>query len=74
MRTKDVNWFTLERFDSLGFLETEITHDGDYICPKCGKPAHYWEGTFEQDRMGNDVQGWSYDCFDCGITTGVEEI
>lgn len=71
--SKEVNWFTLEGFDSLGFLSTQLTADGDYICPKCGKPATYWEGTFDQDRMGNDIQGWSYDCFACGIGTGAEE-
>jgi len=72
-KVKEVNWFKLEPFDSLGFFPTEITYHGDYICPKCGKPATYWEGIIDQDRMGNDIRGWSYDCFPCGITTGAEE-
>lgn len=70
-----IEWFTLDdRFDSVGEFPLETTYEGGYVCPKCGKPAEYWEGTFDQDRMGNDIQGWSYDCFHCGIGTSVEEL
>lgn len=73
--TKSVNWFTMDDdFNSLGFLDTELTFEGDYICPKCGNPAQYWEGTVDQDRMGNDIQGYSYDCYDCKITTGTDSL
>jgi hypothetical protein len=68
-----VNWFTHETDDSLGFFPLETTHGGDYICPKCGKVAEYWEGIISQDRMGNDIRGWSYDCFPCKIGTMVHE-
>ncbi len=79
--TRKVNWFTMDDYpDSIGILDTEVKQgnwddadDFTYICPKCGKPSTYWEGTFDQDRMGNDIRGWSFDCFNCKITTGAEE-
>ena len=71
----EINWFTLDdNADSIGFYETEKTFNGDFICPKCGKVATYWEGMIDQDRMGNDIQGYSYDCWNCKITTGAREL
>jgi DNA-directed RNA polymerase subunit RPC12/RpoP len=72
MTTREVNWFTIDEFDSLGFFPLVKDSEESYICPRCGKPATYWEGVFDQDRQGNDIRGWSFDCFPCGITTGAE--
>lgn len=76
MTTKEINWFTMDdNFGSLGFLPTEIDGEsGDFICPKCGNPCTYWEGVVSQEFVtGNDIRGWSFDCFPCSITTGAEE-
>lgn len=68
---KLIEWFTLDdECKSVGSFETEANYHGDYYCPKCGKLATYWEGMIDQDRMGNDIEGCSYDCWDCHITTG----
>jgi len=73
MAQRDIEWFTLEEWESVGKFPLQTTPRGDYICPKCGKPAEYWEGAFEQDRMGNDIEGWSYDCYGCKISTEITE-
>ena len=73
MKKREICWFISEGDDSIGFFPLDVTSDGDYICPKCGKVASYWEGTISQDCMGSDIRGWSYDCMACGITTGAEE-
>lgn len=74
MTTREMNWFTQETDDSLGFFPLETTPAGDFICPKCGKVATYWEGIYDQDRIGNDIRGWSYDCVPRGICTAVHEL
>lgn len=76
---REMNWFTMgddygNGYESLGFFPLEQTADGDFICPKCGKPATYWEGQLNQDCMGSAIIGWSYDCWDCHIYTGAHEI
>ncbi len=73
MAVREMNWFTIDEFDSLGFFPLSKDSAGDYICPKCGKSATYWEGVIDQDRQGNDIRGWSYDCYPCGICSQVEE-
>lgn len=71
---QDVCWYTLsDDFERVGLFPIKTNEAGDYICPKCGKPATYWEGTVIQDIMGNDISGWSWDCHDCAIGTAVQE-
>lgn len=71
--TRMVEWFTMwttdKESESIGKFPLEQAADGDYICPKCGKPAEYDEGQIDQDRMGNDIYGWWFDCYQCGIGT-----
>lgn len=77
---REMNWFTMgdlnsgEGMDSLGFFPLETTPDGDFICPQCGKVTTYWEGQIGEDRMGNAITGWSFDCWNCHICTGVHEL
>lgn len=70
-------WFTLwsaettdvETVEKVGDFPLEKTATGDYICPKCGKPTEYVEAQIDQDFMGNDIYGWWFDCYQCGIGT-----
>lgn len=70
---REMNWYTLAGYDSVGTFPLETTSDGDYLCPKCGAVCTYWEGSIGQDRMGNDVQAWSFDCYSCHISSEINE-
>lgn len=41
-------------------------------CPLCGKKTEYWEVQIDQDIQGNDIYGWNWCCWDCGISTPLE--
>lgn len=41
-------------------------------CPRCGKASEYWEGTVEQDFMGNDIDACNWTCYHCKIGTELE--
>lgn len=69
---RDIDWYSLETDEPLDTLPTEISYDGDVICPKCQKRCTYWEGQIGQDEMGNDLDGWAFYCFPCGICTDWE--
>jgi hypothetical protein len=72
-RKREIHWVDLAEGESVGVFPLEETASGDYICPKCGQTTHYWEGQIDQDRMGNDIDGWSFDCWTCGIGSEVIE-
>jgi hypothetical protein len=71
-----VEWFSMnEPYDSIGFCDYETTDDLEaYLCPLCARRTEYWEGTIDQDEMGNDIRGYSYDCYECGVHSAVEEL
>lgn len=79
---KTVEWFKLwepgetdiESPYKVGEYPLIVTTNGDYICPQCGQPADYVEGQIDQDFQGNDIGGWWYDCYKCGIGTEPVEI
>jgi hypothetical protein len=72
-KVREIHWVDLAEGESVGVFPLEETISGNYMCPKCGKQCHYWEGQIDQDRMGNDIHGWSFDCWDCGIGSEVVE-
>lgn len=71
-----IEWFMMnEPYESIGFFPYDPTDDLEaFICPKCGKRTVYWEGQIDQDVMGNDIYGYSYDCYDCEIHSAAEEL
>lgn len=71
-----IEWFQMdEPYDSIGIFPYEPTDYVEaYICPLCGKRTQYWEGQIDQDQMGNDISGYSYDCYECKIHSAVEEL
>lgn len=68
MKLKTWHWFDSESGEPVADTETERYNDTP-TCPKCGKPAEYWEGQIDQDFMGNDIDGWNYECYHCHIGT-----
>jgi hypothetical protein len=66
-KPKEIEWWTLDDGESIGKFLREGDAHGDYLCPKCNKPCNYWEGTIDQDRQGNDITGWAYHCYECGL-------
>lgn len=72
-RKREMEWFTIEPSESIGTFPLEETPSGNYICPKCHKPTEYREGQIDQDFMGNDIDGWWFVCWDCGIDTAAVE-
>ena len=75
--TQMIEWFTMwtpdKEPESDGKFPLDQTDDGDYICPKCGKPAEYDEGEIDQDRQGNYISGWWFACWNCHIDTEAVE-
>ncbi len=72
---REIEWFRLnDDGDSIGLFPLKTNSAGDYYCPQCGKVCTYDEGVIEQDFMGNDIEGYSYDCYDCWIGSEMEEI
>jgi DNA-directed RNA polymerase subunit M/transcription elongation factor TFIIS len=70
-----IEWFDMETGESVGIFPYDPTDDLEaFICPKCGKRTEYWEGQIDQDRMGNDIYGYSYDCCNCKIHTACEAL
>lgn len=61
--------------EDTGVFVCESEDDKSYIsdpdCPLCGEKAHYWEGQVDQDFMGNDLHGWNFCCYECGIGTTI---
>lgn len=43
------------------------------LCPICGNECEYQEGTIDQDRQGNDIQGCWWMCLVCGCTSESQE-
>lgn len=74
MSRREIKWFDMETDECLGSFPLNLNNVGDYVCPKCGKPAEYREGTIGQDRMGNDINGRSFDCYQCHIYSQAEEL
>jgi len=69
-----IEWFNMETDDSIGYYPIEQTYDLEaLICPKCGGATEYWEGQIDQDFMGNDIRGYSYDCHKCKIHSACQE-
>lgn len=71
---RTVDWFTLFSEETpiakkIGSFELSTTRGGEWRCPKCGNAATYVEATIDQDFMGNDIVGWWWDCYECGIGT-----
>lgn len=65
-QSREVVWYGGDG-ESVGSFPLKRTVNGDYICPKCGKACQYGEGQVDEDRMGNAIYGWWFDCWDCGI-------
>lgn len=71
---RQLNWHYSENGDHVCTQEVRNADMEDPNCPLCGKPTEYWEGQIDQDRMGNDIDGWNYVCWACGIGTEVQEL
>lgn len=57
--------------------QISIDHDSYAVepcCPQCGERAEYWEGTYDQTMMGNDIRGFNYYCGSCEISTSMQEL
>lgn len=72
-KQRSIEWFTLDDGDAMGPYPLTTNDNDDWLCPKCGKPCEYWEGQIDQDRMGNDIRGWAFHCYDCGIGSEATE-
>ncbi len=72
MAKKIWHWHYEETGVPVGDTETDLYSDTPN-CPLCGKQADYWEGTYDQDFMGNDIEGWNHVCYDCRVGTDVIE-
>ena len=70
---RSIEWFRIVDGESVGTFPLTFAPNDDYICPKCGQPAEAWEGVIDQDYAGNDIRGWSYDCYHCNICTEPQE-
>lgn len=66
-RTKPLEWFKFEPYQSIGIFQTSSNDHDDYLCPTCGDPCVYNEGMIEQDEQGNDISGWWFECHSCAI-------
>jgi hypothetical protein len=71
-----IEWFSLnEPYESIGFYPYDHTDDPEaFLCPLCGKRTEYWEGSIEDTLLGGEIYGYSYDCYECGIHSAVEEL
>lgn len=72
MAKKIWHWHYEDTGVPVGDTETERYSDTP-SCPLCGKPADYWEGTYDQDFMGNDIEGWNHCCYHCHVGTDIIE-
>lgn len=72
-RTRNHKWHYEETGVPFGESSDQREWHEEPDCPKCGKRTHYWEGTIDQDRMGNDIHGENYVCYECQIGTECEE-
>jgi hypothetical protein len=73
MRPRKLKAFDMQTSADLGEITFEVNAYGHPICPHCGKVMEYWEGQIDQDRQGNDIDGWNHVCYDCGIETEIME-
>lgn len=71
MRKKVWFWTSIEDDDAVAVYESEQAGDdhSDPRCPKCGERSVWDEGVIDQDFMGNDIRGWWYICWGCGLST-----
>lgn len=72
-RKREMEWFSLDDGESAGTYPLKETSSGTYICPTCDRPTEYHEGQMDQDFMGNDIDGWWFICWHCGIDTAATE-
>lgn len=68
---REIEWHNIngDDYESIGKHPLQLTQNDDYVCPTCNKPAEYDEGQIDQDFMGNDIYGWRFVCWDCGIAS-----
>ena len=73
-----LNWFQdteMDRGESIGCFRDDLPFDYPPDCPKCGKPAQYWEGQIgEEQYTGRAIYASHYYCPDCHIKTMTEEV
>jgi len=74
MMTRHHLWSYNETGEPYGESTDNLDWNSSPICPKCGGLTEYWEGQIDQDRMGNDIHGWMWECRHCGIGTELREI
>jgi len=73
MRTKTWFWVDLDEGIAVADSEQARNDTSNPICPKCGERSVFEEGQIDQDFMGNDINGWWFTCFGCGIATQATE-
>lgn len=64
-----IEWSKIDTGESIGKFPLRTNATDDYFCPTCGDPCTYNEGQIDQDIMGNDIHGWWFDCYECGISS-----
>lgn len=45
-----------------------------FQCPNGHGQMTYWEGTIDQDRQGNNIDGCNHYCPECGYESKLEEL
>lgn len=67
MRT--MQWHYIETGELFEETQEDIAWESDPHCPICKQVTDYWEGTVDQDRMGNDIEAGHHVCYTCKLGT-----
>jgi len=67
-------WHHQETGEPAGESTDQMDWLSNPICPLCGQPTEYDEFVYDQDRQGNDIRGWNWQCNHCHIGTELVEI
>lgn len=69
MKPRNFDWHNTETGEHVASTEDDKYWDIPPRCPSCLLHAEYWEGQVDQDFMGNDIYGWNWTCYPCGVST-----
>lgn len=71
---RQLTWHDVETGDEVCVQEVRNADCEEPNCPLCGKKTEYWEGTVGHDFQGNDIDAYSYRCYDCCVSTQLEDL
>lgn len=64
-----LTWYDNASDNEIGEFADGTGAEDAPLCPKCGAETTYEEGRVDQDVMGNDIEGYWFVCWPCGIST-----